>query len=76
LLPPEEVEGILFQCIFLKKLPSAMSDPIMAADLDNIEAMADMADRLHDKPSRKKRKKERLFIFSTAAHLYVHKLSD
>ncbi len=23
----------------------------MAADLDNIEAMADMADRLHDKPS-------------------------
>jgi hypothetical protein len=51
LLPPEEVEGTLFQCIFLKKLPSAMSDAIMAADLDNIEAMADMADRLHDKPT-------------------------
>ena len=51
LLPPEEVEGTLFQCIFLKKLPSAMSDAIMAADLDNIEAMADMADRLHDKPA-------------------------
>ena len=51
LLPPGEAEGTLFQCIFLKKLPVAMSDAIMAADLDNIEAMADMADRLYDKPS-------------------------
>jgi len=50
LLPPEEVEGTLFQCIFLKKLPSAMSDAIMAADLDNIEAMADMADRNRPHP--------------------------
>jgi hypothetical protein len=48
LLPAEEAEGTIFQCIFLKRLPSPMSDAIMAADLGDIEAMAD---RLYDQPS-------------------------
>jgi hypothetical protein len=51
LLPAEEAEGTIFQCIFLKRLPSPMSDAIMAADLVDIEAMAAMADRLYDRPS-------------------------
>jgi hypothetical protein len=41
LLPAEEVEGTIFQCIFLKRLPVAMSDAIMAANFEDIEAMAD-----------------------------------
>jgi len=51
LLPAEEVEGTLFQCIFLKRLPASMSDAVMAADLDDIEDMADMADRIFDRPA-------------------------
>jgi hypothetical protein len=51
LLPDKEVEGVLFQCLFLKRLPTPMSDAVMAAGLDNIEDMAAMADRLHDKPA-------------------------
>jgi hypothetical protein len=51
LLPDKEVEGVLFQCLFLKRLPTPMSDAIMAAGLENIEDMAAMADRLHDKPA-------------------------
>ncbi len=51
LLPEKEVEGVLFQCLFLKRLPTSMSDAVMAAGLDNIEDMAAMADRLHDKPA-------------------------
>jgi hypothetical protein len=50
LLPDKEVEGVLFQCLFLKRLPTSMSDAVMAAGLENIEDMAAMADRLHDKP--------------------------
>jgi hypothetical protein len=48
LLPEKEAEGVLFQCLFLKRLPTPMSDAVMAAGLENIE---DMADRLHDKPA-------------------------
>jgi hypothetical protein len=51
LLPVGETEGTLFQCIFLKRLPAAMSDAILAANLEDIEAMAEMADRLFDRPS-------------------------
>jgi len=51
LLPDKETEGVIFQCLFLKRLPSSMSDAVMAAGLDNIEDMAAMADRLHDKPA-------------------------
>jgi hypothetical protein len=51
LLPDKEVEGVLFQCLFLKRLPTTMSDAVMAAGLENIEDMAAMADRLHDKPA-------------------------
>jgi hypothetical protein len=51
LLPDKEVEGVLFQCLFLKRLPTPMSDAVMAAGLENIEDMAAMADRLHDKPA-------------------------
>jgi hypothetical protein len=51
MLPPNEAEGTLFQCLFLKKLPAQMSDAIMAANLEDVEAMADMADRLFDKPA-------------------------
>ena len=51
LLPAKEVEGVLFQCLFLKRLPDSMSDAILAAALDNVEDMAAMADRLHDKPA-------------------------
>jgi hypothetical protein len=51
LLPEKETEGVLFQCLFLKRLPTSMSEAIMAAGLDNIEDMAAMADRLHDKPA-------------------------
>ncbi len=51
LLPDKEVEGVLFQCLFLKRLPTSMSDAVMAAGLENIEDMAAMADRLHDKPA-------------------------
>ena len=51
LLPVGEAEGTLFQCVFLKRLPAAMSDAILAANLDDIEAMAEMADRLFDRPS-------------------------
>jgi hypothetical protein len=48
LLPHGELEGTLFQSIFLKRLPDAMSNHILAA---NIDEMAILADRLHDKPS-------------------------
>jgi hypothetical protein len=51
LLPDKEAEGVLFQCLFLKRLPTSMSDAVMAAGLENIEDMAAMADRLHDKPA-------------------------
>jgi hypothetical protein len=51
LLPEKEAEGVLFQCLFLKRLPTSMSDAVMAAGLENIEDMAAMADRLHDKPA-------------------------
>jgi hypothetical protein len=51
LLPEKEAEGVLFQCLFLKRLPTTMSDAVMAAGLENIEDMAAMADRLHDKPA-------------------------
>jgi hypothetical protein len=51
LLPEKEAEGVLFQCLFLKRLPTPMSEAIMAAGLENIEDMAAMADRLHDKPA-------------------------
>jgi hypothetical protein len=51
LLPTGETESTLFQCIFLKRLPVAMSDAILAANLEDIEAMAKMADRLFDRPS-------------------------
>ncbi len=51
LLPDKEIEGVLFQCLFLKRLPTSMSDAVMAAGLENIEDMAAMADRLHDKPA-------------------------
>jgi hypothetical protein len=44
LLPVGEAEGTLFQCVFLKRLPAAMSDAILAANLEDIEAMAEMAD--------------------------------
>ena len=51
LLPDKEVEGVLFQCLFLKRLPESMSDAVLAAGLDNVEEMAATADRLHDKPA-------------------------
>jgi hypothetical protein len=51
LLPEKEAEGVLFQCLFLKHLPTSMSDAVMAAGLENIEDMAAMDDRLHDKPA-------------------------
>ncbi len=51
LLPDKEAECVLFQCLFLKRLPTSMSDALMAAGLENIEDMAAMADRLHDKPA-------------------------
>jgi hypothetical protein len=51
LLPDKEAEGVLFQCLFLKRLPTSMSDAVMAAGLENIEDMAAMADRLHDEPA-------------------------
>ncbi len=51
LLPEKEAEGDLFQCLFLKRQPTSMSDAVMAAGLENIEDMAAMADRLHDKPA-------------------------
>ncbi len=51
LLPEKEAEGVLFQCLFLKRLLTSMSDAVMAAGLENIEDMAAMANRLHDKPA-------------------------
>jgi len=51
LLPAGEPEGTIFQCVFLKRLSGSMSAAIMAADLDDVDAMAAMADRLHDQPS-------------------------
>jgi hypothetical protein len=51
LLPEKEPEGVLFSCLFLKRLPTAMADAIMAAGLENIEEMAAMADRLFDRPA-------------------------
>jgi hypothetical protein len=51
LLPQNEPEGVLFSCLFLKRLPTTMADAIMAAGLENIEEMAAMADRLFDRPA-------------------------
>jgi len=51
LMPPNCVEDTIFQCLFLKRLPSSTSAAIMAADLDTIDQMAEMADRLFDQPS-------------------------
>lgn len=50
-LPPGETEGVLFQCIFLKQLPTPMADAIHTANLDDVELMAEMADRLFDRPT-------------------------
>ncbi len=44
-------KGVIFQCLFLKRLLTTMSDAVMAAGLENIEDMAAMADRLHNKPA-------------------------
>ena len=49
-LPPDEPEGILFKCLFLKRLPTSMGDAIIATGTRDIEEMAIMADRLHDRP--------------------------
>jgi hypothetical protein len=51
LLPEKELEGILFSCLFLKRLPTTAADAIMAAGLENIEEMAAMADCLFDRPA-------------------------
>ncbi len=51
LLPEKEPEGILFSCLFLKRLPTTMADAIMAAGLENIEEMVAMADCLFDRPA-------------------------
>jgi len=51
LLPEKEPEGVLFSCLFLKRLPTTMADAIMAAGLENVEEMAAMADRLYDRPA-------------------------
>jgi hypothetical protein len=49
-LPLGEPEGVLFKCLFLKNLPTAMGDAIIATGTRDIEEMAIMADRLHDRP--------------------------
>ena len=49
-LPPDEPEGVLFKCLFLKRLPTSMGDSIIATGTKDIEEMAAMADRLHDRP--------------------------
>ena len=51
LLLAGEPEGTLFQCVFLKRLSGTMSAAIMATDLNDVDAMAAMADRLFDQPS-------------------------
>ena len=51
LLPEKEPEGILFSCLFLKRLPAVMADAILAAGLEKVEDMAAMADRLFDRPA-------------------------
>ncbi len=38
-------------CLFLRHLPLAISDHILADCVDNVTEMADMADRLFDQPS-------------------------
>jgi hypothetical protein len=67
LLPEKEAEGVLFQCLFLKRLPTPMSDAVMAAELENIEDMAAMADRL----ARQTRGRRRLRRRRTAALLFT-----
>lgn len=48
LLPPGEQPGILFQALFLQRLPADMSDHLVAGDYATPREMAIVADRMWD----------------------------
>ena len=47
-LPPGEEPGLLFQALFLRRLPSEIKCPLCATDFDSPRMMAEYADRLWD----------------------------
>ena len=53
LLPPGEPPGILFQALFLQRLPTDMRDHLVAANLQTPREMAITADRMWDSRSEK-----------------------
>ena len=53
LLPPGEPPGILFQALFMQRLPVDMRDHLVAANLENPREMAILADRMWDSRSDK-----------------------
>jgi len=48
LLPPGEPPGLLFQGLFLRRLPSEIRDHLAAGNFDSVREMAVMADQLWD----------------------------
>ena len=53
LLPPGEQPGIIFQALFLQRLPADMRDHLVAANLETHREMAITADRMWDSRSEK-----------------------
>ena len=51
LKPDVDFGKTIFECLFLERLPSSMSDPILSSGTSDVDGMAAIADRLFDKPS-------------------------
>ena len=51
LKPDVDFGKTIFECLFLERLPSSMSDPILSSGTNDVDGMAAIADRLFDKPS-------------------------
>jgi hypothetical protein len=51
LKPDGDFGKTIFECMFLSRLPTSMSDPILSSGTSDVDAMAEIADRLFDKPA-------------------------
>jgi hypothetical protein len=60
LLPAKEPEGVLFQCLFLKRLPETMSDAVLAAGLALFIAACGLPGKESSEPLEPAEARERL----------------
>jgi hypothetical protein len=51
LKPDGDFGKTIFECMFLERLPASMSDPILSSGTSDVDDMAEIADRLFDKPA-------------------------